>query len=47
MGGTTWRGRRYMRLSVSNWQTTEVDIDRSILAIARIAAAATSDFKPR
>jgi hypothetical protein len=44
MGGTTWRGRRYMRLSVSNWQTTEVDIDRSILAIARIAAAATSDF---
>ena len=39
MGGTTWRGHRYMRLSVSNWQTTEADIDRSILAIARIAAA--------
>lgn len=19
MGGTTWRGRRYMRISVSNW----------------------------
>lgn len=39
MGGTTWRGHRYMRLSVSNWRTTEADIDRSILAIARIAAA--------
>lgn len=34
MGGTTWRGRRYMRLSVSNWQTTESDVDRSISAIA-------------
>ena len=33
MGGTTWRGQRYMRLSVSNWRTTENDIDRSVAAI--------------
>jgi glutamate/tyrosine decarboxylase-like PLP-dependent enzyme len=36
MGGTTWRGRRYMRISVSNWLTTEVDVDRSVAAIRRL-----------
>ena len=39
MGGTTWRGRRLMRIAVSNWTTTEADIDRSVAAIVRIAAA--------
>jgi len=33
MGGTTWRGRRYMRISVSNWSTTKEDVERSIAAI--------------
>lgn len=33
MGATTWRGRRLMRISVSNWSTTEDDVDRSIAAI--------------
>jgi glutamate/tyrosine decarboxylase-like PLP-dependent enzyme len=37
MGATTWRGRRYMRLSVSNWRTTEDDIDRSVAAIRKVA----------
>ena len=37
LGGTTWRGRRLMRVSVSNWSTTEADIDRSVAAILRIA----------
>jgi glutamate/tyrosine decarboxylase-like PLP-dependent enzyme len=37
MGGTTWRGRRYMRISVSNHSTTEADVDRSVDAIVRIA----------
>ncbi|HVN11242.1 MAG TPA: aminotransferase class V-fold PLP-dependent enzyme [Kineosporiaceae bacterium] len=40
MGGTTWQGRRYMRISVSNYATTEADVDRSVAAIRRIAAAA-------
>ena len=31
--GTSWRGRRSIRLSVSNWQTTPADIDRSIAAL--------------
>jgi glutamate/tyrosine decarboxylase-like PLP-dependent enzyme len=39
MGGTTWHGRRYMRISVSNWSTTEADVDHSVAAIARAHAA--------
>jgi glutamate/tyrosine decarboxylase-like PLP-dependent enzyme len=37
-GGTTWRGRRLMRLSVSNATTTVADVDRSVAAITRLAA---------
>jgi hypothetical protein len=36
MGGTSWRGRRLMRISVSNWSTTEADVDRSVAAIRRL-----------
>ncbi|MEV6812882.1 pyridoxal-dependent decarboxylase [Micromonospora sp. NPDC051296] len=36
-GGTTWRGRRLMRISVSNATTTEADVDRSVAAITRLA----------
>jgi glutamate/tyrosine decarboxylase-like PLP-dependent enzyme len=35
MGGTTWGGRRCMRLSVCNWRTTAADVDRSVAAIRR------------
>ena len=35
LGATTWRGERLLRISVSNWSTTEADVDRSIAAIAR------------
>ncbi|CUR58264.1 Pyridoxal-dependent decarboxylase [metagenome] len=37
LGGTTWRGKRLIRVSVSNWSTTEDDVDRSVAAI--LAAA--------
>ncbi|HEU4869150.1 MAG TPA: aminotransferase class V-fold PLP-dependent enzyme [Actinomycetota bacterium] len=37
-GGTTWRGRRFMRISVSNWSTTAGDVDRSVEAIRRALA---------
>ncbi len=37
LGGTSWHGRRLMRVSVSNWSTTEADVDRSVAAILRIA----------
>ncbi len=39
LGGTTWRGRRLMRVSVSNWSTTAADVDRSVAAILRLADA--------
>jgi hypothetical protein len=32
-GGTTWQGKNAMRFSVTNWSTTESDIDRSAAAI--------------
>ena len=34
-GGAYWQGREVMRISVSNWSTTEDDIDRSAEAIVR------------
>ncbi len=37
MGGTTWQGRRLMRISVSNWTTTDDDVDQSVAAILRLA----------
>jgi glutamate/tyrosine decarboxylase-like PLP-dependent enzyme len=37
-GGTTWRGRRYMRISVSNWSTRSEDVDRSVEAIRKALA---------
>jgi glutamate/tyrosine decarboxylase-like PLP-dependent enzyme len=39
-GGTVWQGRTAMRISVSNWSTTEDDVDRSLAAMLRIAARA-------
>jgi glutamate/tyrosine decarboxylase-like PLP-dependent enzyme len=35
-GGVTWRGRRAMRVSVCNWQTTDEDVDRVVKAVGRI-----------
>ena len=40
MGGTTWKGVAAMRISVSNWSTTEADADRTVDAILRCAAEA-------
>lgn len=37
LGGTTWRGRRAMRISICNWATSADDIERS----ARSIVAAT------
>jgi glutamate/tyrosine decarboxylase-like PLP-dependent enzyme len=37
-GGTTWRGRRAMRVSVCSWQTSERDVERAVNAVARALA---------
>jgi glutamate/tyrosine decarboxylase-like PLP-dependent enzyme len=39
MGGTVWKGVAAMRISVSNWTTTDADVDASVDAILRIHRA--------
>jgi glutamate/tyrosine decarboxylase-like PLP-dependent enzyme len=34
-GGTVWQGKHALRVSISNWSTTEDDIDQSAAAIIR------------
>jgi glutamate/tyrosine decarboxylase-like PLP-dependent enzyme len=46
LGGTTWHGLAAMRISVSNWSTTEADVDLSVEAILRCAAAAAAAAAP-
>jgi glutamate/tyrosine decarboxylase-like PLP-dependent enzyme len=41
-GITVWQGRTAMRISVSSWATTAADVERSIEAIVRVAAAVRS-----
>jgi glutamate/tyrosine decarboxylase-like PLP-dependent enzyme len=36
--GTTWKGRRCMRVSVSSWRTTEDDVDRAVAAAESVLA---------
>jgi glutamate/tyrosine decarboxylase-like PLP-dependent enzyme len=38
-GGTVWKGRKAMRVSVSSWATTESDVERSLQAMLAVAAA--------
>ncbi len=35
-GGTTWRGRRAMRVSVCNWRTSDEDVDRVVKAVEKV-----------
>ncbi|MFD5426173.1 hypothetical protein ACFWI9_11845, partial [Streptomyces sp. NPDC127084] len=39
ISGSTWHGRRVMRISVSNWSTTDEDVARALDAIRRAAAS--------
>jgi len=34
--GTTWRGRRAMRVSVCNWRTSDEDVERVVDAVKRV-----------
>ena len=36
VGGTTWRGRRCMRISVCNWQTSDADVATTISAVKEV-----------
>ena len=35
-GGATWRGKRCMRVSVCNWQTSDADVARAVRAVQRV-----------
>ena len=37
--GTTWHGRRAMRVSVCNWQTSAEDVDRVVASVDKILHA--------
>jgi len=37
MSGTTWNGRKAIRISVSNWQTGDAEIDLAVEAFAQVA----------
>lgn len=39
-GGVMWQGRRCMRISVSNWRTTDADVARAISAVKSVLAQA-------
>ena len=36
--GTTWRGRRAMRVSVCNWRTSDTDVERVVKAVQKVLA---------
>jgi glutamate/tyrosine decarboxylase-like PLP-dependent enzyme len=38
-GGTVWQGRTAMRISVCSWATTDADVEQSLAAMLRLAAA--------
>ena len=38
MTPSTWRDQAVLRISVSNWRTTEADVDRTLAAVARVLA---------
>jgi glutamate/tyrosine decarboxylase-like PLP-dependent enzyme len=38
MTPSTWHGRAVLRISVSNWRTTETDVDRTLDAVRRVLA---------
>jgi glutamate/tyrosine decarboxylase-like PLP-dependent enzyme len=41
-GGTVWKGRKAMRISVSSWATTDLDVGLSVDAILKVAAEQSS-----
>ena len=42
LSGTTWRDMACMRISVSNWTTTEADVDASVTAMLQVHDAVRS-----
>jgi hypothetical protein len=39
MTGSRWHGKGVLRISVSNWSTTDEDVARSLAALRKVAAS--------
>jgi hypothetical protein len=44
--GSTWRGRRVLRIAVSNWATDEAQVQRTLAALERAAASVRTAAPP-
>ncbi len=44
--GSVWRGRAVLRISVSNWSTSDDDVRRTLAALAEAAAASAGGTAP-
>ena len=42
--GSTWRGKRAMRVSVCNWQTSERDVERTVDAVVKCLGAVVAPY---
>jgi glutamate/tyrosine decarboxylase-like PLP-dependent enzyme len=47
MSGSTWRGRRVLRISVSNWSTSAEDVERSLDAVGETVVELLLDLRRR
>lgn len=43
MTPSTWHGRAVLRISVSNWRTTDADVDRTVAAVRTVFAEVLAD----
>jgi hypothetical protein len=43
MTPSVWQGQAVLRISVSNWRTTEADVDRSLDAVRRVLEAVRAE----
>jgi glutamate/tyrosine decarboxylase-like PLP-dependent enzyme len=43
MTPSTWHGQAVLRISVSNWRTTDEDVDRTLAAVRRVLAEVRAD----
>jgi glutamate/tyrosine decarboxylase-like PLP-dependent enzyme len=42
-GGTTWSGRRALRVSVCNWLTSDKDVERAVRSVAKVLSQQAGD----
>ncbi len=45
--GATWRGKRCMRVSVVNWQTSDCDVERAVQAVGKVLALSPGSERRR